>query len=85
MRGRLHHIGIRAAYRGRRVVMLVAALEVRILSLDDVQLRKLKLDPTKDYQAIRRTSRCLRCLATPVSDVSRHHTARSEGFEPPTF
>lgn len=47
---RLHHIGIGAACRGWRVVMLVAGLEVRILSLDGTQLRRLILDPTKDYQ-----------------------------------
>ena len=51
-KGRLHHIGIGAAYRGWRVVMLVAGLQVRILSLDGAQLRTLILDPTKDYQPI---------------------------------
>lgn len=51
-KGRLHHIGIGAAYRGWRVVMLVAGLDVRILSLDGASLRHLTLDPTKDYQPI---------------------------------
>ena len=51
-KGRLHHIGIGAAYRGWRVVMLVAGLEVQILSLEGAQLRRLILDPTKDYQPI---------------------------------
>lgn len=51
-KGRLHHIGIGAAYRGWRVVMLVAGLEVRILSLEGAQLRRLILDPSKDYQPI---------------------------------
>ena len=50
--GRLHHIGIGMAFKGWRVVMLVADLEIRILSLDGTQLRRLKLDPTKDYQPI---------------------------------
>jgi transposase InsO family protein len=50
--GRLHHIGIGMAFKGWRVVMLVAGLEIRILSLDGTQLRRLKLDPTKDYQPI---------------------------------
>jgi transposase InsO family protein len=49
-KGRLHHIGVGNAYKGWRVVLLVAGLEIRILSLDGVQLRRLKLDPTKDYQ-----------------------------------
>lgn len=49
-KGRLHHIGIGASYKGWRVVLLVAGLEVRILSLDGSQLRRLILDPTRDYQ-----------------------------------
>jgi transposase InsO family protein len=49
-RGRLHHIGVGAAYRGWRVVLLVAGLEVRVLALDGSQLRHLKLDPGVDYQ-----------------------------------
>ncbi len=48
--GRLHHIGIGAAYKGWRLVMLVAGLDIRILALDGSPLRHLKLDPTKDYQ-----------------------------------
>ena len=30
--------------------MLVAGLEVRVLTLDGMQLRRLILDPSKDYQ-----------------------------------
>ncbi|MGH9195184.1 MAG: IS481 family transposase [Acidimicrobiia bacterium] len=51
-KGRLHHIGIGRAYKGWRVVMLVAGLEIKILSLEGGQLRHLTLDPTKDYQPI---------------------------------
>lgn len=51
-KGRLHHIGVGAAYKGWRVVLLVAGLEIRVLTLDGIQLRRLKLDPTKDYQPI---------------------------------
>ena len=51
-KGRLHHIGIGMAFKGWRIVMLVAGLEIRILSLDGTQLRRLTLDPTKDYQPI---------------------------------
>ena len=32
--------------------MLVAGLEVRILSLEGTQLRRLKLDPSKDYRPL---------------------------------
>jgi len=49
-KGRLHHIGIGAAYKGWRVVMLVAGLEIRVLTLEGDQLRRLKLDPSRDYQ-----------------------------------
>jgi transposase InsO family protein len=48
--GRLHHIGIGRAYTGWRVVMLVAGLEIRILTLDGTQLRRLTLNPEHDYQ-----------------------------------
>jgi transposase InsO family protein len=49
-RGKMHHIGIGAAYRGWRVVMLVEGRHVEILGLDGSPLRRLVLDPTKDYQ-----------------------------------
>ena len=49
-KGKLHHIGVGHPYKGWRVVLLVAGLEIRILTLEGDQLRRLKLDPTKDYQ-----------------------------------
>jgi transposase InsO family protein len=51
-RGRLHHIGIGAAYRGWRIILLVAGRDIRILTLDGTQLRRLTLDPRNDYQPI---------------------------------
>ena len=51
-RGRLHHIGVGAAYKRWRVILLVAGREIRILSLDGTQLRRLILDPTIDYQPL---------------------------------
>ena len=48
--GRLHHIGVGRAYARWRVVMLVAGLEIRILTLDGTQLRHLTLNPQNDYQ-----------------------------------
>jgi hypothetical protein len=50
--GRLHHIGVGRAYRGWRVILLVAGREVRIVDLDGSPLRHLKLDPSKDYQRL---------------------------------
>jgi transposase InsO family protein len=49
-RSRLHHIGVGNAYKGWRVILLVAGREVRIIGLDGSPLRRLILDPTKDYQ-----------------------------------
>jgi hypothetical protein len=49
-RGRLHHIGVGRAYRGWRVILLVAGREVQILGEDGSPLRRLTLDPSIDYQ-----------------------------------
>ncbi len=51
-RGRLHHIGIGNAYAGWRVAMLVDGLDIEIVGIDGSPLRRLVLDPTKDYQRI---------------------------------
>ena len=49
---RLHHIGLGRRLRGTRVLVLVDGLRVRVLSEDGEVLRELKLDPTRDYQAM---------------------------------
>lgn len=49
-KGRLHHVGVGAAYKGWRVILLVAGHDIRILSLDGSPLRHLVLDPSRDYQ-----------------------------------
>jgi hypothetical protein len=55
-RGRLHHIGIGIgignAYASWRVAMLIEGLNIEIVGLDGSPLRRLVLDPTKDYQRI---------------------------------
>lgn len=48
--GRLHHIGVGRAYKGWRVILLVAGKNVQILAADGSPLRRLTLDPTTDYQ-----------------------------------
>ncbi len=48
---KLHHIGIGARHRGRRVVMLIADRDIRVLSPEGELLRHLTLDPSRDYQA----------------------------------
>jgi len=49
-RGRLHHIGIGAAYKGWRVAMLIEGRHIEVVGLDGSPLRHLVLDPTRDYQ-----------------------------------
>lgn len=53
-RGKLHHIGVGRAHKHKAVIMLVADLDVRILTEEGEVLRHLTLDPTKNYQAIGR-------------------------------
>jgi transposase InsO family protein len=47
---KLHHIGLGRQYAGRRVLVLVAGLDIRVLSLNKELLRHLTLDVTKNYQ-----------------------------------
>ena len=49
-RGRLHHIGIGAAYKGWRIAMLIDGRKIEIVGLDGSPLRRLVLDPSHDYQ-----------------------------------
>jgi len=47
---RLHHIKVGRRHAGTRVLLLVAGLDVRIVTEDGELLRELVLDPTRDYQ-----------------------------------
>jgi transposase InsO family protein len=49
-RSRLHHVGMGRINRGKRIIVLVAGLNVRVLTQDGELLRELTLDPTRDYQ-----------------------------------
>jgi transposase InsO family protein len=53
---RLHHVGVGRAHCGRRVIVLVADLDIRVLSEEGELLRHLTLDPEKDYQPITPTA-----------------------------
>jgi hypothetical protein len=46
----LHHIGVGARHRGKRVILSIHDLDVRIVTLDGELLRHFNLDPTRDYQ-----------------------------------
>ena len=47
---KLHHIGMGARHRGQQVVLLVADRDIRVVTPDGELLRRLTLDPTRDYQ-----------------------------------
>jgi transposase InsO family protein len=55
-RSNLHHIGLGRAHKAKRVLLLVADLDVRVLDTDGTMLRHLTLDPTRDYQPIGRST-----------------------------
>jgi len=53
--GRMHHIGLGSEHRCIRVLVLVHNLEVRVANATTGELiRKLTIDPTKDYQPLGR-------------------------------
>jgi transposase InsO family protein len=49
-RSKLHHVGVGRAHRDKRVLILVADLDVRVIDQDGVMIRHLELDPSVDYQ-----------------------------------
>jgi transposase InsO family protein len=49
-RSKLHHIGVGRLHRGKSVILLIDGLDIRIVSQQGEQLRRLTLDPTRDYQ-----------------------------------
>jgi Integrase core domain len=49
-RSKLHHVGVGREHRGKRVLILVADLDVRVIDEDGVMIRHLELDPSVDYQ-----------------------------------
>jgi len=53
-RSKLHHIGIGRRHKGRRVLILVCDLDIRVIADNGELLRRLSLDPTVNYQAISR-------------------------------
>lgn len=53
--GKLHHIGIGRAHKGRQVKLLIADQNIRVITTDGELIRDLTLDPTRDYQPINPT------------------------------
>ncbi|MEX2554737.1 MAG: IS481 family transposase [Actinomycetota bacterium] len=50
-KSKLHHIGVGREHHGKRVIILRAGLDVRVLGPGGEHLRGLTLDPDKNYQA----------------------------------
>ena len=49
----LRHIGVGRAHAGRRIELLVADRDVRVIDADTGELiRALRIDPAKDYQPL---------------------------------
>jgi hypothetical protein len=44
------HIGVGRAQAGKEVILLIDGLDVKVLTKDGEMLRRLTLDPTRDYQ-----------------------------------
>ena len=51
-RSRLRHIALGRTHNGRRVVVLVADRDIRVLSTEGEILRQLLLDPSRKYQPL---------------------------------
>jgi transposase InsO family protein len=52
---RLHHIALGRAHKGRRVTILVADLDVRVIDDQGELIRQLRLDPSRNYQPLEST------------------------------
>ncbi len=49
-RSGFHHVGVGRAHKGKRVLILVADLDVRVFDDDGAMLRHIELDPSVNYQ-----------------------------------
>ncbi len=97
--GVLHHIGLGRHLHGTPIIMLINDLDIRVINATTGEIiRQLTIDPTRRYHGTAAPIGGPRRPYGPpkpnqpnpdggsaVRDVSRHHTARSEGVEPPTF
>ena len=49
-RSKLHHVGVGREHRGKRILILMADLDVRVIDENGVTIRHLELDPSVGYQ-----------------------------------
>ena len=70
---RLYKIGLGRAYKGRRVRLLIADQEIRVIDSDGQLIRELTLDPSRNYQPIA-AAYDVHDVPRQVSGMSRHIT-----------
>jgi hypothetical protein len=68
-RCRLYKIGLGRAHKGRRVRLLIADQNIRVIDSEGELIRELTLDPNRNYQPI--------SPAYDVSDVPTHVSGMS--------
>ncbi|HVB00391.1 MAG TPA: IS481 family transposase [Acidimicrobiales bacterium] len=51
-KSKLHHIGVGRPHRGKRIIVLIADCDIRVMSTEGELLRKMTLDPSKIYQRL---------------------------------
>jgi hypothetical protein len=49
-KSKLHHIGLGRALAGKRIVLLVAGRNIRVIDREGQLLRHFELDPSRNYQ-----------------------------------
>lgn len=49
-RSGFHHVSVGRAHKGKRVLVLMADLDIRVIDEDGVMIRHLELDPSVNYQ-----------------------------------
>ena len=81
--GRLQHIPVGVAHKNRKVRLLVAGADVRVITEDGELLRALTLDPTRSYQPLGGRWPVHKCLATGVPDVLRQDGGAGAGIRTP--
>lgn len=55
-RTKLHHIGVGRQHKGIEVLLLIDGLDIRVITRHGELLRRLTLDPSKDYQGTGRAT-----------------------------
>ena len=80
-RSKLHHVGVGRAHKGKRVLVLMADLDVRVLDENGVLIRHLELDPSVDYQGQAQGYRLRVHVSQKIRDITYVGAA---GLEPTT-